>query len=60
VANAERSLRLLVAISESPVIAPKATTLSIHRQPTRMFPRYFAVRPTRISFAEQEYHGIDA
>ena len=51
---------LLVAISESPAGAPKPTKLDQFTASHPKFPASFGTAPTPDSFADQEYHGIDA
>ena len=60
VATGEQFRDLLVAISESPADAPKPTKLDEFTVSHPAFPASFGSAPTPNSFAEQEYHGIDA
>ena len=60
VATAEEFRDLLVAISESPADAPKPTPLDQFTASHPRFPASFGSAPTPDSFADQEYHGIDA
>src|SRR5712671_373808 len=60
VATAEEFRDLLVAISESPADAPKPTKLDQFSASHPTFPASFGSAPTPDSFADQEYHGIDA
>jgi catalase len=60
VATAEEFRDLLVAISESPADAPKPTKLDQFTSSHPAFPASFGSAPTPDSFADQEYHGIDA
>ena len=60
VATGEEFRDLLVAISESPPDAPKPTKLDQFSASHPTFPASFGSAPTPSSFAEQEYHGIDA
>jgi catalase len=60
VATAEEFRDLLVAISESPPDAPKPTKLDQFAANHPRFPASFGSAPTPDSFADQEYHGIDA
>jgi catalase len=60
VATAEEFRDLLVAISESPSDAPKPTKLDQFAIGHPAFPASFGSAPTPDSFADQEYHGIDA
>jgi catalase len=60
VATAEEFRDLLVAISESPADAPKPTKLDEFAASHPTFPASFGSAPTPDSFADQEYHGIDA
>jgi catalase len=60
VATGEQFRDLLVAISESPSDAPKPTKLDQFAASHPAFPASFGSAPTPNSFAEQEYHGIDA
>jgi catalase len=60
VATGEQFRDLLVAISESPADAPKPTKLDQFAVLYPTFPASFASAPTPDSFADQEYHGIDA
>ena len=60
VATGEQFRDLLVAISESPPDAPKPTPLDQFAASHPRFPASFGSAPTPGSFAEQEYHGIDA
>ena len=60
VATAEEFRDLLVAISESPADAPKPTRLDQFAASHPTFPASFGSAPTPDSFADQEYHGIDA
>jgi catalase len=60
VATGEQFRDLLVAISESPPGAPKPTKLDQFSASHPAFPASFGSAPTPNSFAEQEYHGIDA
>jgi catalase len=60
VATGEEFRDLLVAISESPADAPKPTKLDEFSASHPRFPASFGSAPTPNSFAEQEYHGIDA
>jgi catalase len=60
VATAEEFRDLLVAISESPPDAPKPTQLDQFTASHPKFPASFGSAPTPDSFADQEYHGIDA
>ena len=60
VATAEEFRDLLVAISESPAGAPKPTQLDQFSASHPTFPASFGSAPTPDSFADQEYHGIDA
>ena len=60
VATAEEFRDLLVAISESPAGAPKPTKLDQFTASHPTFPASFGSAPTPDSFADQEYHGIDA
>jgi catalase len=60
VATGEQFRDLLVAISESPADAPKPTKLDQFTASHPRFPASFGSAPTPDSFADQEYHGIDA
>src|ERR1700744_3924035 len=60
VATGEEFRDLLVAISESAPDAPKPTKLDQFSASHPRFPASFGSAPTPGSFAEQEYHGIDA
>jgi catalase len=60
VASGEEFRDLLVAISESPADAPKPTKLDQFAASHPKFPASFGTAPTPDSFADQEYHGIDA
>ena len=60
VATGEQFRDLLVAISESPPDAPKPTKLDQFAVSHPTFPASFGSAPTPDSFADQEYHGIDA
>ena len=60
VATGEEFRDLLVAISESPADAPKPTKLDQFSASHPTFPASFGSAPTPNSFADQEYHGIDA
>ena len=60
VATGEEFRDLLVAISESPPDAPKPTKLDQFTASHPKFPASFGTAPTPDSFADQEYHGIDA
>ena len=60
VATGEQFRDLLVAISESPADAPKPTKLDQFAASHPKFPASFGSAPTPDSFADQEYHGIDA
>jgi len=60
VATGEEFRDLLVAISESPADAPKPTKLDDFSASHPRFPASFGSAPTPNSFADQEYHGIDA
>ena len=60
VASGEEFRDLLVAISESPADAPKPTRLDQFATRHPRFPASFGSAPTPDSFADQEYHGIDA
>src|ERR1700720_3976124 len=60
VASGEEFRDLLVAISESPADAPKPTKLDQFAASHPTFPASFGSAPTPDSFADQEYHGIDA
>jgi len=60
VATGEQFRDLLVAISESPADAPKPTKLDEFSASHPRFPASFGSAPTPNSFADQEYHGIDA
>jgi catalase len=60
VASGEEFRDLLVAISESPAGAPKPTQLDQFAASHPTFPASFGTAPTPDSFADQEYHGIDA
>src|SRR5712672_4806450 len=60
VATGEEFRDLLVAISESPADAPKPTKLDQFSASHPTFPASFGSAPTPDSFADQEYHGIDA
>ena len=60
VATGEQFRDLLVAISESPADAPKPTKLDQFAASHPTFPASFGSAPTPDSFADQEYHGIDA
>jgi len=60
VATGEEFRDLLVAISESPADAPKPTKLNEFSASHPRFPASFGSAPTPNSFADQEYHGIDA
>ena len=60
VATGEQFRDLLVAISESPPGTPKPTKLDQFAASHPTFPASFGSAPTPNSFAEQEYHGIDA
>jgi catalase len=60
VATGEEFRDLLVAISESPADAPKPTKLDQFSASHPTFPASFGTAPTPDSFADQEYHGIDA
>lgn len=60
VASGEEFRDLLVAISESPAGAPKPTQLDQFAASHPAFPASFGTAPTPDSFADQEYHGIDA
>jgi catalase len=60
VATGEQFRDLLVAISESPPGASKPTKLDQFSASHPTFPASFGSAPTPESFADQEYHGIDA
>ena len=60
VATGEQFRDLLVAISESPADAPKPTKLDEFSASHPRFLASFGSAPTPNSFADQEYHGIDA
>jgi catalase len=60
VATGEQFRDLLLAISESPPDAPKPTKLDQFAASHPTFPGSFGSAPTPNSFADQEYHGIDA
>src|ERR1700744_3821362 len=60
VATGEQFRDLLVAISESPAGAPKPTKLDQFSVAHPTFPASFGSAPTPDSFADQEYHGINA
>jgi catalase len=60
VATGEQFRDLLVAISESPADAPKPTKLDQFSASHPTFPASFGSAPTPGSFADQEFHGIDA
>ena len=60
VATGEQFRDLLVAISESPAGAPKPTKLDQFAASHPAFPASFGSAPTPDSFADQEYHGINA
>ena len=60
VATGEEFRDLLVAISESPPDAPKPTKIDQYAASHPRFPASFGSAPTPDSFADQEYHGIDA
>ncbi len=60
VATGEEFRDLLVAISESPPGAPKPSKLDQFSASHPTFPASFGSAPTPDSFADQEYHGIDA
>ena len=60
VASGEEFRDLLVAISESPANAPKPTQLDQFAASHPKFPASFGSAPTPDSFADQEYHGINA
>jgi catalase len=60
VATGEEFRDLLVAISESPPDAPKPTKIEQYAASHPRFPASFGSAPTPDSFADQEYHGIDA
>jgi catalase len=60
VATGEQFRDLLVAISESPAGAPKPTKLDQFAASHPAFPASFGSAPTPGSFADQEYHGINA
>jgi catalase len=60
VATGEQFRDLLVAISESPADSPKPTKLDEFAASHPRFPASFGSAPTPDSFADQEYHGIDA
>jgi catalase len=60
VATAEEFRDLLVAISESPAGTPSPTKLDQFASSHPKFPASFGSAPTPDSFADQEYHGIDA
>ena len=60
VATGEEFRDLLVAISESPADAPKPSKLDEFSASHPRFPASFGSAPTPNSFADQEYHGIDA
>jgi catalase len=60
VATGEQFRDLLVAISESPPGSPKPTKLDQFSASHPTFPASFGSAPTPNSFADQEYHGIDA
>jgi catalase len=60
VASGEQFRDLLVAISESPPDAPKPTKLDQFAASHPTFPASFGTAPTPDSFADEEYHGIDA
>jgi len=60
VATGEQFRDLLVAISESPADAPKPNKLDQFAASHPTFPASFGSAPTPDSFADQEYHGIDA
>src|SRR4029077_9835409 len=60
VASGEEFRDLLVAISESPPDAPKPTKLDQFAASHPTFSAAFGSAPTPASFADQEYHGIDA
>jgi catalase len=60
VATGDEFRDLLVAISESPANAPKPTKLDQFIASHPKFPASFGSAPTPDSFADQEYHGLDA
>jgi catalase len=60
VATGEEFRDLLVAISESPADSPRPTKLDQYAASHPTFPASFGSAPTPDSFADQEYHGIDA
>jgi catalase len=60
VATGEEFRDLLVAISESPAGALRPTKLDEFSASHPKFPASFGSAPTPDSFADQEYHGIDA
>jgi catalase len=60
VASGEEFRDLLVAISESPAGSPKPTPLDQFAASHPTFPASFGSAPTPDSFADQEYHGINA
>jgi catalase len=60
VASGEEFRDLLLAISESPANAPKPTQLDQFTASHPKFPASFGSAPTPDSFADQEYHGINA
>ena len=60
VSTGEEFRDLLMAISESPADAPKPTKLDQFSVSHPTFPASFGSAPTPDSFADQEYHGIDA
>jgi catalase len=60
VSTGEQFRDLLVALSESPADAPKPTKLDQFAASHPTFPASFGSAPTPDSFADEEYHGIDA
>ena len=60
VASGEEFRDLLVAMSESPADAPKPTKLDQFAASHPTFPAAFATAATPDSFADEEYHGINA
>src|ERR1700744_2760483 len=60
VATGEQFRDLLVALSESPADAPKPTRLDQFAASHPTFPASFGSAPTPDTFADQEYHGINA
>ncbi|HLZ83483.1 MAG TPA: catalase family peroxidase [Caulobacteraceae bacterium] len=60
VASAEEFRDLLLAISESPADAPTPTKLDRFAASHPTFPAAFASAPTPASFADEEYHGVNA